>query len=479
MSKSLTADPPPSAPPPGQRPRRQPQPPSGGAGWNWGNVLTYVIGALLILAGVISGVVAYRMVHDHDTFQRSLSRTLPIYVPPPEAVFDKDRIYLLVMGIDFNYDSKGMPYSKGARSDTIMVAGLDFPTRSVKLISVLRDTEAIVNGHDTKINEAYADGGEKLADQVVGDFLGLPPHPDGSYFDRYVVINTNGLKEFVDAIGGIDVPVTETMDYDDNWGNLHIHFKPGMIHMNGYQAQAYTRFRHDACSDPCRTKRQQQVIRIVVTKLKAQKFNDFVHLGQLMGVINKNVMTNLTFDEEKSLAWSFKDANPADLNHMDTIGYVDTKQTAYAGEVLIPDAAQKTKLVSELLGPYGNVTRPPASALASVKPSTVHLVIENGSGIAGLAGAASTKLTKLGYVVDSVQNADTFGYDTTQIRPSSKVPFVGDRVRADLGVDSATVAPATDATPGPRSVVTVIVGRDFSGATAKAMPAASVAPAHT
>ena len=221
----------------------------------------------------------------------------------------------------------------------------------------------------------------------------------------------------------------------------------------------------------------QKKIRIVVAKLKAQKFNDFVHLGQLMGVINKNVMTNLTFDEEKSLAWSFKDANPADLNHMDTIGYVDTKQTAYAGEVLIPDAAQKTKLVSELLGPYGNVTRPPASALASVKPSTVHLVIENGSGIAGLAGVASARLTKLGYVVDSVKNADTFGYDTTQIRPSSKVPFVGDRVRADLGVDSATVAPATDATPGPRSVVTVIVGRDYAAASATAVPTSSVAPA--
>jgi hypothetical protein len=97
----------------------------------------------------------------------------------------------------------------------------------------------------------------------------------------------------------------------------------------------------------------------------------------------------------------------------------------------------------------------------SVKPSTVHLVIENGSGVAGLAGAAAEKLKKLGYVVDSVKNADTFGYDTTQIRPASNLPFVGDRVRADLGVDDAVVTPATDATPGPRGVVTVIVGRDF------------------
>ncbi len=484
MRRVAVAEPPPAQPPPGERPRRQRQPPpGGGGGWNWGSFVAYAIGALLIVAGAVCAAVGYRMVHDHDSFQRSLSRTVPIYVPPPEAVFDKDRIYLLVLGVDYNYDSKGMPYSKGARSDTIMVAGLDFPTRSVKLISVLRDSEATIDHRDAKINEAYALGGEKMADRVIGGFLGMPPRADGSYFDRYVVINTNGLKDFVNAVGGVDVPVTETMNYDDNWGNLHIHFKPGMIHMDGYQAQGYTRFRDDACSDPCRTKRQQQVIRILVAKLKAQKLNDLLHVGQLMGVLNRNVMTNLTFDEEKSLAWSFKDANPADLNHMDTIGYVDTKQTS-TGEVVVPNESQKAGLVAALLGPYQNVTLPSKRSLAGVKPSTVHLVVENGSGISGLAGAAAAKLTKLGYVVDAVRNADTFGYDTTQIRPASNLPFVGDRVRADLGVDSATVAPATDATPGPRSIVTVIVGRDFvlrqaqDKSSVVAVPTSSVAPAH-
>jgi hypothetical protein len=114
-----------------------------------------------------------------------------------------------------------------------------------------------------------------------------------------------------------------------------------------------------------------------------------------------------------------------------------------------------------------------------VKPSSVHLVIENGSGIAGLAGTASVKLKKAGYVVDAVQNADTFGYDTTQIRPASTIPFVGDRVRKDLGLDSAVVAPATDATPGPRNVVIVIVGRDFAAAaTAAASAATPAAAAH-
>ena len=476
MSRTIVSDPPPPVPPSDDRPRRPREPSEGGAGGRIAHALPYIVGVLLIVVGIVFGVVAYRVIHDHDNLQNAISKTVPIYVAPPQSVFAKDRIYVMLLGIDFNYDEKGMPYSKNARSDTIMVAGLDFPSRSMKLVSILRDTEATVNGHDGKINQAYSDGGVKLADTVVGDFMTMPKNERGSSFDRYIVVNANGLKDFVDAIGGIDVPVTEKMDYDDNWGHLHIHFKPGLVHMNGYDAMAYSRFRHDACSDPCRTKRQQQIIHITMAKLKADKFNDLSHIGALIGALNKNIMTNLTFDEEKSLAWHFKDANLADLGHADTIPYVDTKETPYAGEVLVPDERVKTKLVADLLGAYGNVTPVPTSALAAVKPSTVHLIVQNGSGVPGLAGAAAAKLTKAGYHVDSVTNADAFSYDVSEIRPATKVANVGERVRQDLGLQNAAVTPATDATPGPKTLVTVIVGKDFAEALAVKAPAAAATP---
>jgi polyisoprenyl-teichoic acid--peptidoglycan teichoic acid transferase len=480
VSKYLIADPPPAPPGDGPPRRRRSEPPPGGGPPHarWKSVLPYVLGGLLIVLGAFFALVAVRIVRDHDTFGNALIKQI-VAERPPRELFGKERIYVLLLGIDYNYDDKGMPYSKGARSDTIMAAGLDFPSKSMKLVSVLRDTEALVNGHDTKINEAYSDGGEKLSDKVIGDFLGMPLNEHNTHFDRYVIVKINAIKDFVNAIGGVDVPVTENMDYDDNWGHLHIHFKANKLyHMSGEDAQGYMRFRHDACSDPCRTKRQQQVMQILIHKLKGDRFNDIAHLPQLLNVFNKDVITNLTFDEEKSLALAFKDANTADLSHADTIGYVDTKDTSYGGQVLIPDEKQRVKLVSELLGAYGNVTPPPRTALQSVKPSTVHVQVQNGSGIAGLATTVSAKLTKLGYVVDSVGNADTFGYDTTQIRPASKAPYVGERVRADLGVPGAVIAPATDATPGPRSVVTLIVGRDYAVATASAVPTSSVAPVH-
>ncbi|MBV9440791.1 MAG: LCP family protein [Candidatus Eremiobacteraeota bacterium] len=438
--------------------------------------LLYVVGTLLVLIGIGFGVVAYRMVVNHTGIAQATMSLLDPFIPTPSSVFGKERIYVLVLGIDFNYDDKDMPYSKGARSDTIMVAGLDFPTRSLRLISILRDTEAMVNGRDVKINEAYSQGGIKLADRVIGSFLGMPQKPTGEYFDRYMVVNSFGVKDFVNAIGGIDVPVTEQMDYDDRWGHLSIHFKPGMHHMSGDQAVGYTRFRHDACSDLCRTQRQQQVIHITMAKLKAQRFNDLLHIVPLINAVNKNVMTNLTLDEEKSLAWSFKDANLPDLNKAETLRYVDTKETPYGGEVVIPDARQKAQLVAQLLGPYGHAKSVGPAALAAVKPSTVHLVLENGSGVAGLAGTAAEQLRKDGYVIDEIANADAFTYDQSQILPASRTPFVGERIRQDLGVDGAQVAPATDATPGPVSVVTVILGKDYAASRLAAPPTASAVP---
>ena len=48
----------------------------------------------------------------------------------------------------------------------------------------------------------------------------------------------------VDALGGVDVNVEHEMHYDDNWGHLHVHLKPGFQHLNGDQAVGFARYRH-------------------------------------------------------------------------------------------------------------------------------------------------------------------------------------------------------------------------------------------
>jgi LCP family protein required for cell wall assembly len=432
--------------------------------------LPYVFLAVALVFAAACGMLATRMVQTGNI--NPVTTAVTFFVPSPQSLFGRDRLYVLMLGIDYNYDAKDQEYSSSARSDTIMAAGLDFPTKSVKIVSVPRDMDATFDGREDKINGAYAAGGEPEADRVIGAWLGLSKNERNRYFDRYIVLKINATKELIDAIGGIDVPVDEQMDYDDSWGHLHIHFKPGMTHMNGEQAVSYSRFRHDACSDPCRIKRQQQVLRITVAKLKNDKFNDLAHIGALIGVVNRNVTTNLTDDEKRSLAWHYRDINLADLK-ADQIAYVDTKEGA-SGEVLIPDDKQKAQAVATLTGPYVAETPPPSPGpVAAVPPARVRVAVENGSGETGLGAKMGERLRTLGFTVDSIANADSFAYDTTLISEHSKIAGAAELVRVKLALKTATVAvpPTPAAGRGPTADptdVTVIVGRDFAGALAAA-----------
>jgi LCP family protein required for cell wall assembly len=436
--------------------------------------LAYVLGALLIVFGLMSGAVAFTMVRSHT--YNPVVGIVNYFVPAPESVFGKERISVLLMGLDYDYNALDEPTSKDSRTDKIEVYAVDFPSKVVKSIAVPRDMDAIVNGHEDKINDAYHFGGAKNTDAVVGGFLGLPKIASGGYFDRYLTFRINTTKDLINAIGGVDVPVTETLDYDDTWGHLHIHFKPGLTHMDGDRAVSYMRFRHDACSDPCRIKRQQQVEKIVIGKLKNDKFNDLTHIAALIDVLRRDVDTNFTADEMKSVGWAFRDFNLADL-HATQVPYVDDKNLDCCGDVLIPDEAGRAKIVADFIGPYYAATPPPSTdALAAVKPGTLRVDVRNGSGVAGLGAKMADVLRKDGYVINSVGNAASFDYDTTLIRATSKTPLAGERVRSDIHLAQATVTPIPDITPGTSAAVvpstsaladvTIIVGRDYVNAAA-------------
>ncbi|HEV8022209.1 MAG TPA: LCP family protein, partial [Candidatus Lustribacter sp.] len=344
--------------------------------------MALVLGALLIVFGLFTSAVAYTMVRSHT--YNPVVGIVNYFVPSPDSVFGKERIFVILVGLDYDYNNLDEPTSKDSRTDKIEAYAVDFPTKVVKSVAVPRDMDAIVDGHEDKINDAFHYGGIRNTDAVVGGFLGLPKTQAGSYFDRYLVFRINTAKDLINAIGGVDVPVTETLNYDDTWGHLHIHFKPGMTHMEGDQAVSYMRFRHDACSDPCRIKRQQQVERITMEKLKSDKFNDITHIASLIDVLRRDVDTNFTPDEMKSIAWAFRDLNVADV-HQTQLPYVADKELNCCGDVLVADDAARVKIVSDFIGPYVAVTPPPsADALAAVKPSDLRVDVRNGSGVPGL-----------------------------------------------------------------------------------------------
>jgi LCP family protein required for cell wall assembly len=349
-----------------------------------------------------------------------------------------------------------------------MALSLVFPTAEnpkpvLHVLSVPRDMAyTAADGRQDKINAAYQLGGAdpvksaRASERAVASFLGLP-----GGFDRFVTLRINATKDVIDAIGGIDVVPDETMNYDDNWGHLHIHFKGGKpYHMTGDQAVSYSRFRHDACSDPCRIKRQQQVIRIAVNKLKNEKFNNLLHLRRLIDVLNRNVITDFKFPEEVSIANAFAGLDIKSLK-TDQVPYVSDETLACCGNVIIADDEAKSLLVRKLfLDPVMPQVDP--QAVAAISPSTIGVYVENGSGEVGKGGKIASLLRAEGFKVVGVTNADSFDYNTTEIHVhSSTQPLAGERVRSALHITGESVSIRT---PEPEmkkeSDVTVIVGRD-------------------
>ena len=210
----------------------------------------------------------------------------------PNKIFDEvgtDHFNILLVGRDVNYKNTKVydPTTKTyrpfhvvdpdtpARSDTMIVMSLDKSNGSIRMISLPRDAKVHLppnkyHERTAKLNAAHAFGGVDLLKQTLHDELGLTIH-------RYAVIKFEGFKKLIDEVGGIYVdvigPVTrdgrrKDLIYDDNWGNLHIHLKPGKQMLNGQQAHDYVRYRMDMEGDASRIRRQQSVMRALAHALK-------------------------------------------------------------------------------------------------------------------------------------------------------------------------------------------------------------------
>ena len=206
-------------------------------------------------------------------------------------------INLMVIGRDADYDDRTDQVLKSrARSDILMVAHLDFDQKTVSLLSIPRDTLAKIHTRGrivtTKINAAHQFGGPPLSEATVLENFGIPS-------DKYFALDFEGFEQAIDILGGVDLVVDKKMDYDDNWGHLHIHLKPGMQHLNGKQAMGFVRFRHSD-SDLIRVQRQQTLIAALKEKIKQPQM--LARIGPLLDTIDRHVTSDLSSDQKVAVA---------------------------------------------------------------------------------------------------------------------------------------------------------------------------------
>ena len=196
-------------------------------------------------------------------------------------------------------------------TDTLLVCSYDPKVQQVSMLSIPRDTFIGRNknkaGGMDKINSLYQIDPDKLVKKV-NEITGL----DIKY---YVKVDTKGLRELVDSVGGIDFNVPIDMKYDDPSQDLHIDLKAGYQHLDGDKAEQVVRFRHnnDGSSYPkeygdqdlgrMRTQREfiTEVIKQVVKAENFTKIDDYIKIA------SNNVETNFSL-------WTLKDYAPYALD---------------------------------------------------------------------------------------------------------------------------------------------------------------------
>jgi len=250
------------------------------------------------------------------------------------------RLTILMMGIDRRPGESGWNYL----TDTMMLISIDPATDEIGILSIPRDLYVPIRGYaePQRINTPMSLGelrepgyGPTLAMETVQWNLGIRVH-------EFIVVDFNAFIGLVDAIGGITVTTTDTIN-DPRYPSMDYGYDPfylpaGTHDLNGYDALRFARTRHGD-SDIHRAGRQQQVLFAIRDKIV-----DFGMLPRLVfeapslyANFDDNVLTSLNLDQMIELAWYFKDIPGGNIN----TGVIDYSMlqpytTSSGAQVLIP-----------------------------------------------------------------------------------------------------------------------------------------------
>lgn len=203
----------------------------------------------------------------------------------------------------FGVDARKNTY-EGTRSDAMMVLSYNQNTKEASVTSIVRDTYAWINeehGFD-KINHAYSFGGPSLAIQTLNKNFDLD-------IEYYVAVNFNAVQAIIDAIGGVEVEVSDYEIYEVNrvireMKNQGVFetapeiASTGTQTLNGQQALAYMRIRKVGNGDWERMERQRQVLNEIFKQVQSMKKWELMSLAQ---ELLPYIKTNIPFNEAISL----------------------------------------------------------------------------------------------------------------------------------------------------------------------------------
>jgi polyisoprenyl-teichoic acid--peptidoglycan teichoic acid transferase len=277
---------------------------AGWQGWKWQRALGDVGAMLVPTVALPSAVPTQRPAIAITAGRATVAPARPTAAPATPTAMPKldAALTILLLGTDTR------PSDVASRTDALAVVHIDPHTQRVGLLSLPRDLWVPIPGQgEARINAAYPLGelhigkgyGPALAKQTVGDLLGIP-------IERFVLLDLNGFKTLIDALGGIELDVSQALDDPayptDDYGTIAIHFDAGPQRMDGARALMYARTRH-ADSDFGRNRRQQQVLMAIFAQIQAQGLlRNLANLDVYTGALRDSLRTDLSREELIQLA---------------------------------------------------------------------------------------------------------------------------------------------------------------------------------
>jgi LCP family protein required for cell wall assembly len=264
------------------------------------------------------------------------------------------RVNILLMGFG------GSGHDGAYLTDSMVIMSLIPSSHHTTLISVPRDLwvqNPANSGAYTKLNAVYpVAAGNTNSDPVAGGNAVAQKVSlvTGLQVNYWMTVNFTGFKNFIDAIGGVDVNVPDSFNacypknddasVDPSW--IKIQFSKGLQHMNGATAIRYARAREpvEVCgmgtsenqaelSDFGRSRRQQLIMQAALVKMK--QWQTWPHLFSALDTLKQTLYSNLSLADlgEFALKMDLQGAHRVGLTNNNVL--VDT--TASDGEaVLLP-----------------------------------------------------------------------------------------------------------------------------------------------
>lgn len=251
-----------------------------------------------------------------------------------------DNVSILFIGVDDS--EKRDQDTDNIRSDALVLATLNNADKSIKLVSIPRDTYTFIPdaGHEDKITHAYAYNGPSSAIESVEELLNVP-------VDYYVRMNFDAFIDVVDALDGIEVNVPYDLKEQDEFDKKDaIVLEQGYQTLNGSEALALARTRHYD-NDIERGKRQQMIIESIMNKiLSASSFSKYDNVIEAIG---DNMKTDLTFKDMQSFFNYAKGGKP-DVDTLMLDGYDDMSTGVYYWQLDDESLAEVQDILKSHLG---------------------------------------------------------------------------------------------------------------------------------